>query len=586
MKRYDCIVVGAGSAGAVAAIAAGRMGASVLALEKNSYPGGTHTGGFVGGYYLQAATGILAELDGTPCPGMSPAEAKKHALEEALLEAGVELGYETVVTGVLRDGDRITGIRWRDREGHSCAAAAGTVIDATGEAVVCRMAGCRLFGGRSSDGLFQPFTNTMASAPGGPRLWASNFDAGRIDQTRDPAFSRTLQETALVHLHDDYGAHRALLTPSELPGIREGLHVETEEVFTLAALLERPLDVPEPIFYARTNIDTHANDLALESELFQEWMIGCSMWGVELGIPVPFRTIFPKNCRGLLAAGRHFGVDHDLGHALRMIACMEALGQAAGMVAALAARRGCMPEKIAYAELRPLLKLDSTPLAGNAAVWGLTAAEIRAGLDSDRCGCALWSAKRRVPPERLREWYDQASPGSHLRRHAAFALALKRDPYGIAELRTMVRERDAFAPAHSRKYNHQRGYVAVFYLGLLADAGAIDLIADLLGHTGEKSYEYRSHALMALLRIGRALPATRGRIGPLVAGVLEDEPWRLDARLKGTVADLKRMDPLFRIAAAAEFDRWQLPHRIGATLRRLPLDATERALAQRRGLLP
>ena len=47
MKHYDVLVAGLGTSGTMAALAAAKRGASVLALEANTYPGGLQTGGFV-----------------------------------------------------------------------------------------------------------------------------------------------------------------------------------------------------------------------------------------------------------------------------------------------------------------------------------------------------------------------------------------------------------------------------------------------------------------------------------------------------------------------------------------------------------
>ena len=38
--KYDVIIAGAGPSGCMAALAAARMGAKVLLIEKNAYPGG------------------------------------------------------------------------------------------------------------------------------------------------------------------------------------------------------------------------------------------------------------------------------------------------------------------------------------------------------------------------------------------------------------------------------------------------------------------------------------------------------------------------------------------------------------------
>lgn len=45
--RYDVIVAGAGPSGCMAALAAARMGATVLLVEKNPFPGGSNTAAMV-----------------------------------------------------------------------------------------------------------------------------------------------------------------------------------------------------------------------------------------------------------------------------------------------------------------------------------------------------------------------------------------------------------------------------------------------------------------------------------------------------------------------------------------------------------
>ena len=61
---FDVIVVGFGTAGAVAAIAAARLGARVLVLERSSYAGGTQSGGGIPGFYGGPPPyGLTSEID-------------------------------------------------------------------------------------------------------------------------------------------------------------------------------------------------------------------------------------------------------------------------------------------------------------------------------------------------------------------------------------------------------------------------------------------------------------------------------------------------------------------------------------------
>ena len=590
---FDVIVAGFGTAGSVAALAAARAGASVLALERTHYAGGTHTGGFIPYYYLQKPVGLMVEIDRRAAETMPDtasvglAESKKHELEIMALELGIKIVYGAAVTGVIRDGDRVTGVRYAHRR-QVDEAYAHTVIDATGDAVVCKLAGAELRGGRYTDGVFMPFTNSMAKQQKSGRVTGYNIDAGRIDQYREPEFSQTMLDTAMVHLHEDYSEFRDLLIPSDLPGVREGLNIVPEgRMLNLADVLDGDGRVDEPIGYVWSNLDTHANDMPLESILFQDWMIGASMWGIPLWFPVPRNAMHPKGVRGVLAAGRHLGVGHELVCALRMNPLMGMLGETAGNLAAIAAKRGIDATEVPYADIVDKLYLTAEAEEYDKALWALSPDEVRAALDSDGPGVAMWSARRNLDAALLREWYDQAQAGSRLRRHAAMTLALKGDAYGADELRAMVRERDAFAPTHSRKYNHCRGYVSLYLLGRLADAESIS-IAEAVLHDGtiaEHRYEYHTHALMALVRIGDKHPKERERIAGILRSVLEDREWQISSRLKGTGGAMKRMDAIFRCAGAIALNKWGIPHRIGEALLAAAPDDYELDLARRHALI-
>lgn len=587
--RYDCIIVGFGTAGAVAAIAAGRRGASVLALERNTCPGGTHTAGGIGWYYIQQPLGIMAELD-EKCRrlterkgwGVHLCEPKKHVIEQEAERAGVEIRYEAVVSACRVENGLIREIRWIDPEGEH-SAEAECFIDATGDALLCELAGARLACGRRSDGQLQPFTNSMLIT-GKRDVGIRNFDAGRIDQYREPEYSRTLLETALVHLCDDYSRRRDLLAPAALPGIREGKLLLTDHPYTMEEFFRTHGECREPIFHAYTNIDTHANDVPLESDLFGEWMIACSMWGLNLGFPVPRRVLSASGAgvKNLLAAGRHIAVDHDLAQALRMNALMGALGEAAGIIAALSTRNHLPPDEVPYAEFASQLPLAPEWTDGNRKIWNTDEEQIRKELDSDRPGFAQWSARENVSAETLIRWMNGAPEGSALRRHAAIVLALKRDPTGLGELCAMVRERDPYTPVHSRKYNHKRGYAALFCLGLLAERETVPLIRDvLLSEEADSAYEYQTHAIAALVKLGSRHRDLRHEIAEILRMRAEDPRWRITSRLKGTESSFKRMDPVFRVYIAAALKRWGEPNRIAEVMGQMELDAYEQFLKER-----
>lgn len=583
---YDVIVAGFGTAGAIAAISAARHGLKVLSLERGSYGGGTHTGGGIHSPYLEKPSGLLLELEkkitGEIASGglfADRPEAGKHIFEREFMAADGSVRYEAPVIGAVMDGKRVTGVR-SVNGGRIIEDYAKVVIDSTADTTFCRSAGCGYFRGRESDGTFQPFTNTICSFfPDKMRTLARNFDAGRIDTHNAEAFSKMMLASFLVHLEEDYSEHRDMAMISDLPGIRESGHAVTETILFFREILDGPQDVKHPIARVKSNIDTHARDIALESRLLQDYMTGCSLWGIELSIAVPYKVMVPRGVEGLLIAGRHIGVDHDLGHALRMIGLMGALGEAAGVAASLCIKHSCVPSRIDEHELVSFLKAGE-PSAEECAPWPDSPDAILASLNSDAPGRALWGARNFCSEKTLRQWFDTAPDDSLLKCNAAFALALKGDSHGAAELRRMAAERDPYIPSTSRKYNHARGYVSVYFLGRIADTASVPLIGEILAddNIAEYGYEYHTTAFRALLDIGEKHPGCRTEIARRILAKAEDPDWMLETRLKGTSGTMKRMDPLFRLYAAKVMTRWGFVHKIADAMKKCPLDPHDEAM--------
>ncbi|MBO4886732.1 MAG: FAD-dependent oxidoreductase [Firmicutes bacterium] len=153
---YDVVVLGAGTAGAAAAIAAADFGAKVLVVEQFGSAGGSGSLGLV---TPLMSTGIK---DRPQCSyigneiierlyQLDASDGNKRAyfdpmmlsivLEEMLHERGVTMLYHTMVTGVELEGGHITGIRVCNISGNGIVHATKRYIDATGDAVVCDFAG-------------------------------------------------------------------------------------------------------------------------------------------------------------------------------------------------------------------------------------------------------------------------------------------------------------------------------------------------------------------------------------------------------------------------------------------------------------
>lgn len=179
----DVIVIGGGTSGFAAALAAARAGARVRLLEQTTCLGGTMTGGLVPGIVsmrhqpwrdeetlvqmetlysgeqvvrgiaqelvdrLVACGGAYGRMGAAPVRVMFDQELTKWVIEAMVREAGVEISYQTKVVNVERDGTRVTGVRFNYNERLD----ADVVIDATGDGHVAWLAGAEYEQGEGND---------------------------------------------------------------------------------------------------------------------------------------------------------------------------------------------------------------------------------------------------------------------------------------------------------------------------------------------------------------------------------------------------------------------------------------------------
>jgi len=180
LGEWDVLIAGGGMAGVAAALAASRGGARGLLLEKTCALGGLATLGNVtvwlplcDGKGRQVSGGLaeellqlsvsdlrndnkLARFIGVPACWSAGGDQQERArqrylahfnpsaywmaLEALVVENGVEILYDTRVCAVLRSAEAITHLVVENKSGRS-ALAGQFVVDATGDADVCFLAG-------------------------------------------------------------------------------------------------------------------------------------------------------------------------------------------------------------------------------------------------------------------------------------------------------------------------------------------------------------------------------------------------------------------------------------------------------------
>ncbi|WP_051620362.1 FAD-dependent oxidoreductase [Paenibacillus sp. UNC451MF] len=599
--QFDCIVVGLGTAGAVAAIGAAQKGLRVLGIEKLTCMGGTGTAGAVLGYYFGNKGGLFESLDDgslalekqqiyTPSRGIN-AEAKKYVLEQEALKAGAALRYDSTVTGVLLEGNTLRGIEWFSPEG-KFTAGCSVIVDATGDADVCAMAGCELRGGRDFDSQAQPYSNVYVYLDQG-KVNFRYTDSGYVDPRDAASISEAVISSATLHTHlrPVYEEDNRMLRIAPLLGIREGRFIEGEETVTLENFLNQRYS-SEPVFFAYSNADNHSKDLAFESEFQQRWTVASSMWGYNFTVSIPIGALIPKGYDGLLVAGRCLSVDHDMAACVRMKRDMQKCGEAAANAAYLSIRLQLPLRDIPYSELAAALHetgclstKDEIRFKETLSVhdetnpivqWLTNPEQIKCGLAGNKPGLAIWSSfllKDSIRAQ-LTKWITPTEQ-EHLRKHAAFALALLGDKAAAPVLREMVREKDPFVPKTSRKYNQVRGYAAIFLLGLLTDREVVpDLTSILIDEPGQWTYEdenkefladshelyfqYVSFSIMALARIGDSHPDCRQEIIHGYRTLLGRSGLNLSVTFKGSTDIKCDMNGKIRKVIDETLQRWNV----------------------------
>jgi len=164
-RTCDVIVAGGGSGGVGAAVAAGRMGAETLLIERNAFLGGTSTGGMMAVFwapsdsfsgYMRDVLDELLRLGAAQTGAFVPfdQEVLKQIHLRNVTKAGVDLLFHTWIVDAIVGDNQIKGAIVENKSGRQ-AILAHTVIDATADGDVAAFAGAKFRMGRE-DGAMRP----------------------------------------------------------------------------------------------------------------------------------------------------------------------------------------------------------------------------------------------------------------------------------------------------------------------------------------------------------------------------------------------------------------------------------------------
>ncbi len=374
MKKYDCIVAGAGVSGFAAAIGARQAGASVLLFDREHSVGGTAVyaltpvlGGWHRDHRIGGAADMLIEYlekHNAVCWRNNNADTEEDVLQQAMLtlleQAGVEMLFDAELAGAACQGNRIISVKIQ-HGGVVEEFSADNFVDATGDAVLAVMAGALttvpppelsmtktlMFKVSDLHGFDKTSIKKRFREKSFPVANQNEFMGTQLLNENEAILNLT---AAVGNAADSAEYERMKLElAGQIPVIVEWLRKEFPEFadikvvktaskmgvrYTRSIVGRRQLTMSD-----MANPEPPAEPVATCGSYIGGHYIDCyaSPWGHSItGKPaIPYGALRSKNIDNLLAAGRIIDVDPKVISAVRLCANCMASGHAAGVAAAL-----------------------------------------------------------------------------------------------------------------------------------------------------------------------------------------------------------------------------------------------------------
>ncbi|QDU33891.1 putative FAD-binding dehydrogenase [Poriferisphaera corsica] len=421
LGEVDVMVVGGGSAGCCAAIAAGEMGVKVGLIERYGFLGGSSTqildtfyGFFTPGDRVRKVVGgvpdmVVNRMYGTGDMFLRPntygagtgvtynPERLKLVWDELLDEAGVKVWLHAVLVDVMKEGDRVVGVVIWTKKGFY-KIRASRVIDASGDADVCHLSGAAYEMAGEIDPA-QTLTTTFRMSgvdgkqyeqAGGKKMLMAKMTAGvetgRWDLPRKRGSVHEMVQGGCVAT---VASRIADVDATDFEQLGEAEKIGRRQAFMYEDFLRA--EVPG---YERAKIVGLSHHVGvretrrvygeyrltkedcIEGRMFDDAVLLCgapiedhrkndegedeTVWGYVKGegvYGVPYGTLVPKGREEIWVVGRCFSASHDAHASCRSMGQTMSMGQAAGYAAILSLENGIGACDVDVGMLREMLYL-------------------------------------------------------------------------------------------------------------------------------------------------------------------------------------------------------------------------------------
>lgn len=420
LDHYDVVVAGGGPAGICAAAAAARQGKKTALIERYGVLGGNLTVGCVGPILGNVAKGtmydelrdlLLAEKEPGSADKAQDMERTKGILLDFVVKEGVFVYLQTPIVDVVCEDEKLTGVITAWKNGMAMISGE-QFVDATGDGDVACFAGVPFEKGRREDGELQPVSlmyiveNVDESKA---IICTGEEDEVKLGDERFLEFTdRCCKEGILpencncVRLYmTDYPGER-LVNTSQVNHIdpldrRQILKAEQElrhQILVITDFLRRY--VPG---YEKCRIKTGTSTLGVResrrflgeyvlniddlrmARRFDDVVVHKAHFVVDIHNPtgggqaygvaekvepydIPWRCLIPQKIDNLILAGRCISGTHEAMASYRVMSICMAMGEAAGIAAALCAGRKVVPRNLEAKWIQKALKKKGAELFG------------------------------------------------------------------------------------------------------------------------------------------------------------------------------------------------------------------------------